>query len=286
MIVFVVAPALPPLLTGKPVDALVVAAGNLGILAIVYVVTSYGLIPMGRWAIGQVFRQLGGTLRLFARGLPLLLLAFLFLFINAEVWQVAGLLDDASLIAVLALFLALGVAFISSRLPGELAPLAEFADSAAIGRAVRGTPAEGGFCPEPGAVPEPSRRQWGNVGLVVLVTQALRVTLAAAMIGVFFVVFGILTVRPETVATWTTEAPNVLATFALFGNDVSMTEELLRVSTFLAGFSGFYFTIYLVTDATFREEFFADVEGEIHQAFAVRASYLGAIAAGDRETAR
>ena len=78
--------------------------------------------------------------------------------------------------------------------------------------------------------------------------------------------------------TWTTQAPNVLATFGLFGNDVTVTEELLRVSVFLAGFSGFYFTIYLVTDTTFREEFFSDVEDEIRQAFAVRAAYLGSLA--------
>ena len=92
------------------------------ILAVVYIVTSYGLVPMARWAFIQVFRQLGGTLALFTQGLPLLLLAFLFLFINAEVWQVAGTLDDAYLVAVLGLFLTLGVLFIVSRLPRESLP--------------------------------------------------------------------------------------------------------------------------------------------------------------------
>ena len=48
---------------------------------------------------------------------------------------------------------------------------------------------------------------------------------------------------------------------------------MLRVAVFLAGFSGFYFTIYVVTDTTFREEFFEDIETEIRQAFAVRAAY-------------
>ena len=47
-------------------------------------------------------------------------------------------------------------------------------------------------------------------------------------------------------------APRVLATFTLFGNPAVLTEELLRVALFLAGFSGFYFTIYVVTDATFQ----------------------------------
>ena len=78
--------------------------------------------------------------------------------------------------------------------------------------------------------------------------------------------------QPATVETWTTEAPRA-ATFTLFGNQVTVTEELLRVATFLAGFSGFYFTIYVVTDSTFREEFFEDIDDEIRQAFAVRAAY-------------
>lgn len=274
MTVFVLVPALLPLVFGGGAEeALATAAINLLILALVYLVTSYGLVPMARWAFVQVFRQLGGTFALFTQGLPLLLLAFLFLFINAEVWQVASSLTDASLAAVLGLFLMLGVLFIVTRLPREIAPLARFSGSAEIERLIRDTPAEGLPAPEPSSPGEITGRQWGNVGLVVLVTQALRVTIAAAMIGLFFVVFGVLTMHPETVQTWTTTAPNVLVTFPLFGNDLSITEELLRVAVFLAGFSGFYFTIYVVTDPTFRESFFEDIADEIRQAFAVRATY-------------
>ena len=46
------------------------------------------------------------------------------------------------------------------------------------------------------------------------------------------------------------------------------------MAVFLAGFSGFYFTVYLVTDATYRQEFFEDVVGELREAFAVRVVYL------------
>ena len=272
--VFVLVPAMLPLVFGGGWgETAVIAAANLAILGLVYAATSYGLVPMGRWGIGQVFRQLGGTLALFTQGLPLLLLAFLFLFINAEVWQVAGTLDNAYMTAVLGLFLTLGVVFIVSRLPRELAPLARFESAGDIERRLRGTPAEGMAAPDPGLVPEPTRREWGNAGLVVLVTQALRVTFAAALIGLFFVVFGVLTMRPDTVETWTTAAPNVLWAFTLFGNEVSVTDELLRVSVFLAGFSCFYFTIYIVTDSTLRQEFFEDIEDEVRQAFAVRAAY-------------
>ena len=205
--------------------------------------------------------------------MALLLVAILFLFITAEVWQVAGTINDTNLAAVLSLFLALGILFIVTRLPRELAALARFRSSSEIAALLEGTPATGLPCPPPEDIPQLTRRQWGNTGLVVLVTQALRVTFAAVLVGLFFVAFGILTMRPEIVETWTTEPARILATFTLFGNDVTITEELLRVAVVLAGFSALYFTIYVVTDATFRREFFEDVEGELRQAFAVRAAY-------------
>jgi hypothetical protein len=49
---------------------------------------------------------------------------------------------------------------------------------------------------------------------------------------------------------------------------------LLRVAAFLAAFSGLAFTVYLVTDQTYREEFRIDVADELRQIFAVRLAYL------------
>ena len=42
---------------------------------------------------------------------------------------------------------------------------------------------------------------------------------------------------------------------------------------FLAGFSGLYFTVYAVTDETYREQFFTAVTRELERAVAVRAVY-------------
>jgi hypothetical protein len=46
------------------------------------------------------------------------------------------------------------------------------------------------------------------------------------------------------------------------------------VAGFLTAFSGFYFTVYVLTDATYRREFLEEVLAELRQAFAVRAVYL------------
>ena len=55
-----------------------------------------------------------------------------------------------------------------------------------------------------------------------------------------------------------------------------LTAELLQVAGFLTAFSGFYFTVYVLTDATYRKEFLDEVLVELRQAFAVRAVYLAA----------
>lgn len=279
MAVFVLVPAfLPVLFGGEWIDGLATIAVNLGILAAIYLATSYGLVPMARWGAVRMARQFRDTLRLVARGLPLLLVAFVFLFINAEVWQMASTFNGATLAAVLGMFAVVGAIFILSRLPGEIRPLAEF-DAGQVEAAIVDTPAEGLPCDGLDFVPEPTSRQWGNAGLVVLFVQGLRVILAATLIGGFFVAFGLLTIRLEVIETWTQAPADVLGTIGLFGREVAVTSELMKVAAFLAGFSGMYFAVYLVTDPAFRTEFFDDITGEVRQAFAVRAAYVTALRA-------
>ena len=272
--VFLGVPALLPLVFGGAWhEAGAAFLLNLAVLGVTYAVTSYGLVPMAAWSLGRVARTLGETLGLMTRALPLLLLAFVFLFINAEVWQVAASLDGVFLGAVLGLFFVLGAVFVAARLPRELSGIAAFDNPAEVNSLISGTPAAGLSCRSASA-PAPTAAQWANAALVVLVTQGMRVLVAAVLMGGFFVVFGLLTVRPDTIEVWTTVPPDVLATFGWLGRDVALTRELLDVAVFLAGFSGFYFTVYLVTDATYRQEFFEDVAGELREAFAVRVVYL------------
>jgi hypothetical protein len=53
-----------------------------------------------------------------------------------------------------------------------------------------------------------------------------------------------------------------------------VTEELLRVAGGLAAFSGFYFAIAMLTDSTYREEFLAELTGQMRESFQARAEYL------------
>jgi hypothetical protein len=119
--------------------------------------------------------------------------------------------------------------------------------------------------------PQLSRRQWINVGLVLLFSQGLVITLVGLITGIFFVVFGFIAIPAETAQVWlASDGPinhvNVLG--------VHVAEPLLRVAGFLASFTALYFSVYLVTDETYRREFRTEIVGEVREAFAARAIYL------------
>jgi hypothetical protein len=120
-----------------------------------------------------------------------------------------------------------------------------------------------------------SRSEWVNVVLVLLFAKGVQVALVGGLVGLFFIAFGVLTVTESTVLAWTGSV-DVLTSMAIAGREVAVTAELLMVSAFLAGFSAFYFAVYLVTDETYRHEFFNDVVDDLHRSLGVRAVYLAA----------
>lgn len=140
--VFVLGPALVPLIFGGQLArAAGVAAANLALLGAIYLVTSYALIPLTRWAVLRVFRELGAVIALLSRALPLLLLFVTFLFVNTEAWQVTSALEAPFLIATTVLFVLLGGLFLLTHLPGELDQLSHFDNVEQVAVLCRDTPA-------------------------------------------------------------------------------------------------------------------------------------------------
>lgn len=274
--VFVFAPALLPLIFGGDVsDAAVTAGANIGLLALIYLTTSYALIPITRWAGIYLLRQLGEVFSLLARALPLVLLFGIVLIVNAEVWQMSAALNPGFLAAVVGLFVVIGTALLTVRIPRQVAALAAWDGPDDLRARLAGTPAErlGNTenCDEPPAL---TWRQWGNLGLVLLFAQGLQVLLVAVMLGAFFVTFGLLAITPETAESWA-GAPLEELLSATFGDrQVVLSAELVRVSCFLGAFSGLYFAVTTITDENFRREFFDDVESDLRRVLAVRTVYL------------
>jgi hypothetical protein len=246
---FVALPSLLPLvLNGQPVSALVTALANVLLLALLYGVIGYGVVSIVRWAGRRLLGQLSTAGNLVARAIPLLLLFTLVLFVNTEMWQVFAELPTARVVAVVALLAAVATVFLVVRVPREVSVL-----QAGLGA----------------ASPPLDRRERVNVGLVLLVAQGLQVLVVAVAVGAFFVALGLLTVSVELTRTWTGAPPHVL-----LGGDFAVTAELLRVAATIAGISGFYYAIAVVTDATYREEFASEITAEMQQSFADRVAYL------------
>jgi Ca2+/Na+ antiporter len=218
---------------------------------------------IARWAARRTVREVGVMFPLVTRALPLLLLFTTFLFINTEVWQVASSLQRSVLWSAVLLFAAVAVVFLLVRLPEELDGVTERVGD---GRA------------------DLTRRQRANLLLVLLVTQALQVLVLAASVFAFFVVFGLVAIQPDVVETWL-EHPPTARRWSLggFGVTLPVSNELFQVSVFLAAFSGLYFTVYAVSDQSYREQFFTRVSGQLERAVEVHARYVAARADGDAD---
>jgi hypothetical protein len=245
---FVVLPALLPLVFGGQVtSALVTAGANVALVALAAFGFGFGLLAILTWALRRVAGQLAASLLLLARAVPLLLLFAFVLFLTTEMWQVFAEIDDGSLVGVTALLVGVGTLFLAVRLPREVRALER----------------------EAGAGPPLTRAQRLNVALVMLVSQGLQVLVVSLAIGVFFVAFGLLAVGADVRDAWIQTAGHHVGPRGL-----GLTVELLRVSAMIAALSGLYYAIAVLTDSTYREEFLEEITTELGQTFAVRTEYL------------
>ncbi len=276
---FVLVPTMLPLLFGGDLTgALLTVTTMLIILGVVYLVTVYALVSLALWAAKEMLRTLGRTFRLFTRGLPLLLLGFMFLFINAEAWQSAGQISLVHLGAVAALFILLAAAFLMTQIPREMRGLNDWESWSEIVAHVEEAPVIVDEPPSSTELTAPlGNLEKANLFLVFSVTQGLRLLLVSAMVGALFVVIGLIVISPETITLWTQQSPDVIARYTVFDIDLVLTAELIQVSVFLAFFAAVYFSVYTTTNATLREEFFEDMVGEARQNLAVRAVYRNSL---------
>jgi hypothetical protein len=275
---FVLAPAALPLWfsdRGWTGSAAIVGI-NLALLGFAYVVTSYGLVPALRVGVVQATHQLRTVTQLVARGLPLLLLITAFVFLNAEMWQVAHDFPPAFFAICVGFMVLLALSFLALRVPKEIDELGHFESWRSCCDLVRQTDAPiADHLPElSGVPPEPdlARVELVNVGILLTISQAVQTLLVGLISGVFYVGFGLLAVRRDTVLQWTTATElDPLIDFRFLGDDVVLTTEHLAVAGFIAAFSVLQFAVASVTDATYRDEFYDDVAGDVRDVLAVRA---------------
>ena len=281
---YVVLPIVPTVIgsQGSALDnAVSVVAFNLVLLAVGHVVTSWALIPMMRWSFGQVRRQVTDVANLAMKSLPTLLIFSAFIFINAEMWQVANDFTLPLFGMVMLLLVGIGGIFIFVSVRRLTVDLARFSAWGDVRPRCANTPVEeiipADDEPAPDTPPLVRRAEW-NVNLLLFVAQGIQVLLVSLVITTFYVVFGLLTVREETLLQWTTVGEltyerDWAVDIAIFGTDLIFTRQLLLVALFIGMFSGLNFAVQVITDDTYREEFIADMTAEVRDALAVRAVY-------------
>ncbi|MGH2637103.1 MAG: hypothetical protein ACRDHU_13295 [Actinomycetota bacterium] len=255
---FVVLPVVLPLVFGgQLVSALVTGLANLTLLGLIWLVVGFGVIAILRWTAARFVQQLGASLALLVRALPLLLFFSLVTFFTNEYWQLFGGASDVTFYASAGLFALLAGAFLLVRLPGSVRDLE------------RGSRLE---------VPL-RRRQRVNVGMVIFIAQALQVALVGVAIWLFFMVFGALLVTPAIRADWIGDAGSELFTVPFLGEHLQITRELVRTAAGVAAFSALYYAVASAVDSTYRDEFVDRLTEQLRVTFDERAEYLRLLAA-------
>ena len=276
LVAFVIIPALLPLIIGgRWRGALITVAVNVVLLVVLYVVLLYGLVPTARWALGHMIRQFSGIGRLMARSLPLVSVFSMFIFLNAEVWQVAADFEPAYFFVTIGVLLGIATVFVLFRLPREVDSLRRFQSWQQVAEMLSDAPLEPSDCEGLDGRPDPpplTRADWFNVGVVWWFSQLMQVLLVGVVITGFYTVFGLFTVREATILQWTENQG--VSGWSLPGTGLVVTWELVTVAAFIGAFSALQFAISAATDDAYREEFLAELVHDMREAFAVRAVYL------------
>lgn len=275
---FLVVPPALPLIFGEQVQqAALMLAGNAALLGLIYVSTSYALIPLLGWSLQLARRLVFDIAAVLGRTLPILLLFSVFMFLNAEMWKVAAEIPLAFYLMTLGLFALIGTGFTLLRLPGVVSELSSFGSWQEVRRECRDTPVLDVVPDDGGDVPDiPLDRPAGrNLRLVGLVSVGLQALFVSALVTGFYVLFGLLTIGRATFEQWVGAAPTVLGpTVSFAGGELFLPRELLVTAGFIGVVAGLQFVVTALTDAAFRAEFLDEAQSDLRRAFAVRAVYF------------
>ncbi len=274
---FVLAPAAIVFVldTNRVAPALRYVAGNLALLLLVYVVVGFGLLPMIRWSIGNMVQHLQAVFRLFARTLPVLLVLTVFMFINAEIWQVAHLVGPPafSIVAVLVVLIGLGFLWLSS--DEVIDEIDEFESWDDVLSMVHDSPLAAVSRPDSELTSSKLTRGGRlNLRILVLVSLTTQVVLVGLLVIAFYLILGAIFMNREVLELWTgaTEITE-LASYRVGNLDLLITREHLRVAGLVGALSGLNVAVSALTDQGYRETFLAELAAEVSENLAVERLY-------------
>ena len=254
LVAFVVLPALvPAILDSRFQYGLGTMVLNVTIVVVAFFVVGVGLISIVWWAVTRLFVHLGASLTALVRAMPLLLFFSLVSFFTAETWQVFTATSSATYWAAIGMFVLLGMVFVNVRLPSV----------------VRELQAESYM----GDVPL-RRQERLNLASVAFVSESLQVLFVSAAVWLFYMFLGALLVSEDVRADWLDQPDTIMWEIAFFGEHLEVTWQLLRVATGVAAFAGLYYTVTILLDAAYREQFINALSKQLRGTFERRSEYL------------
>ena len=244
------------------------------LLGVIYVITRFAVLSMIGWAVRQTVRSAGDLYVVATKALPLLLIVMIVLFINTEMWQVAGSLDGPLLWASCGLLLLLGVLVTIERTHEQISTLRQDEPVEHLRASCQGTPMAGA-ADDLEHVPGPrlDRPQRRNMLVAALFTQGIQAALIGLLVWLFFIVFGVVAITAPVQQAWLGDL-GTADVFWTLGQDHVLSRALVRVATFLGAFAAFYTTIYAASDPVYRASFSEDTGASLQQAVDVRRVYL------------
>ncbi len=258
-----------------------------GTLLLVLLLSYAGAGAVLRWATRRVTQELWTLGPMVSRVLPVLMIAVLFFFYNAEIWQVTVSLAVSRTWFAVGTIGTLTVLLVVATTQDDLRSVLAEHDAARAGTSAAGTSAAGtGWVPDPAPYapdegdeqPAPLRRaERLNLLLVPCTVSVIQTLLFGTVVFAFFVFFGWLSVSDATAAQWT-GAPTTRATLLTVELPVSGT--LIKVSLMLAGFAALNFAASAGADRAHRERFVEPLLEEVVDGLRTRDEYVRARRAG------
>lgn len=274
--VFLICGVLSDVLEGNWGNAVIALGFQLVLLGVIYLMTRYAVLAMIGWGVRQTVRSARDLYVVATKALPLLLIVMIVLFINTEMWQVAGSLDGPVLWASAGLLLTLGVLVTVERTNDQIGTLDRDAPIDEVRRSCIGTPLQT-VAETMSAAPDPGigRAQRRNMLIAALFTKFIQSALIGFLIWLFFIAFGVVAITEPVQSTWMGSL-GTADVFWTIGDVHVLSRALVRVATFLGAFAAFYTTIYAASDPVYSASFSDDVGASLQQAVDVRRVYLAA----------
>ncbi|GMA39300.1 hypothetical protein [Mobilicoccus caccae] len=188
-------------------SAVLVRVG-VGVFLLGCVVIGVGTVV--HWALRRSLLELWSVGPMVVRVLPVLMVAVLFLFFNAEIWQVSAGLDTVRTFGVAGVLSALAVVVVVVTALDELRPDVDSDDheTPAVEDLLRGTPWEGAA--DGGRTPRLRIGERINFLLVPIAAQSIQVAVFGAVMFAFFIGFGKLAISDSVAKSWITTDPQML----------------------------------------------------------------------------